>query len=310
MSVLSKKRSLFLSLTFLCTLLSFARLYRDGDVPILSLTVGRFIPNVFHNHRYSGKSYATRISLWQKSGELQKQRNSSAQPCECTCHSLNTTNPREDKDTGTRRSPYIAPGPSKVQELVPMKVLQKHLTLKELDGLQYLDHTSLSHYYQCSPSSNPLVPTHNSNDKRCQKRKFLSQRKSLTALVSFHGSGNTWLRHLLEQATGIFTGSIYCDGVLKILFPGESVVSGNVIAVKTHHADTRELPKDVQLETGQQLYDRAIVVVRNPFDALVSEANRRWNSNRSVNSHLGLADETTFISKLLCESFSCPCTNY
>ena len=31
------------------------------------------------------------------------------------------------------------------------------------------------------------------------------------ALASFPGSGNTWLRHMLEGASGIFTGSRYKD---------------------------------------------------------------------------------------------------
>ena len=31
------------------------------------------------------------------------------------------------------------------------------------------------------------------------------------ALASFPGSGNTWLRHTLEGACGIFTGSRYKD---------------------------------------------------------------------------------------------------
>ena len=31
------------------------------------------------------------------------------------------------------------------------------------------------------------------------------------ALASFPGSGNTWLRHMIEGATGIFTGSRYKD---------------------------------------------------------------------------------------------------
>lgn len=31
------------------------------------------------------------------------------------------------------------------------------------------------------------------------------------ALASFPGSGNTWLRHMLESASGIFTGSRYKD---------------------------------------------------------------------------------------------------
>ena len=31
------------------------------------------------------------------------------------------------------------------------------------------------------------------------------------ALASFPGSGNTWLRHMIEGSTGIFTGSRYKD---------------------------------------------------------------------------------------------------
>ena len=124
----------------------------------------------------------------------------------------------------------------------------------------------------------------------------MNQRSSLVALASFHGSGNTWVRHLLEQATGIFTGSIYCDPGLKVAFPGESVVSGNVIVIKTHRSDSVELPDDVKLNTRKTYYDKAIVIVRDPYDALVSEANRRWNSKHSVNNHLGVADDTTFIS--------------
>ena len=31
------------------------------------------------------------------------------------------------------------------------------------------------------------------------------------ALASYPGSGNTWLRHMIEGATGIFTGSRYKD---------------------------------------------------------------------------------------------------
>ena len=149
-----------------------------------------------------------------------------------------------------------------------------------------------------------------STEKVCRTRKFMNRKEPITALVSFHGSGNTWVRYLIEQATGVYTGSIYCDQILKGTFSGESVASGNVIVVKTHHADTRELPKDVQLETGKTEYDKAIILVRNPFDALVSEANRRWNRNRRVNNHVGLAEETAFISKLYqfyCKGRYCYC---
>ena len=38
-------------------------------------------------------------------------------------------------------------------------------------------------------------------------------------LASFPGSGNTWVRLLLEDASGFYTGSVYADGSLgKIEF--------------------------------------------------------------------------------------------
>lgn len=191
--------------------------------------------------------------------------------------------------------PYIAPGPSELQPLVPMSILNKSVHFDSLNGLKYLDHTSLSRFYQCHPSDS--IDVHGPHVKTCSERSFRGPNSPLVALVSFHGSGNTWLRYLLEQATGYFSGSIYCDGVLKKDFLGEAVASGNVVVIKTHHADARTLPKDVQISTGRERYHKAIVLVRNPYDALVSEANRRWNSNRSVNSHVGVAVETSFISK-------------
>merc|ERR1712079_577318 len=35
------------------------------------------------------------------------------------------------------------------------------------------------------------------------------------ALVSYPGSGNTWMRYLLQQSTGILTGSVFPDPSLK-----------------------------------------------------------------------------------------------
>jgi hypothetical protein len=49
----------------------------------------------------------------------------------------------------------------------------------------------------------------------------------VVALASFPGSGNTWVRYLLQQATGILTGSVYKDyALLKNGFPAENVVNG------------------------------------------------------------------------------------
>ena len=57
-----------------------------------------------------------------------------------------------------------------------------------------------------------------------------------TLLVSYPGSGNSWVRQLLETTTGIYTGSDRdCDvDYIKEGMLGEGIVSENVIAVKFH----------------------------------------------------------------------------
>lgn len=268
-NVAIRKHILLAVFTFLCALVSLVGYCWDGSIPILMISSS-------FNHRTI-------------SDAMGGYRGISAS-CHCMCPRRRNDSTRDDP------TPYIAPGPSKVQELVPLKVLKKKVDFRELKGLSHLDHVSLSRYYQCQAASMLLLPD-NRNEKRCKERTFLDRKGPIVALISFHGSGNTWVRHLLEQATGVFTGSIYCDGGLKIVFPGESVCSGNVIAVKTHHTDTTDLPKDIQMAMGKQRYDKAILIVRNPFEALLSEANRRWNFKRSVNNHVGVADETAFVSK-------------
>lgn len=52
-------------------------------------------------------------------------------------------------------------------------------------------------------------------DTRCTDRRFLpTKSKAFVALSSFPGAGNTWVRHLIEHATGFYTGSYYFDGTL------------------------------------------------------------------------------------------------
>lgn len=86
------------------------------------------------------------------------------------------------------------------------------------------------------------------------------------ALASFPGSGNTWLRYLLQQATGLLTGSVYKDyALLKNGFPAELVVNGSVLVVKTHEFGPN----------ARKPFDRVVLLVRNPFASLQAEFNRR-----------------------------------
>lgn len=117
---------------------------------------------------------------------------------------------------------------------------------------------------------------------KCKKPHLSQTPLPLTALASFPGSGNTWVRHILQQATGILTGSIYNDKVLKIMgFPGENIQNSSVLVVKTHDYGRNETQK----------YQRAILILRNPKDALLAEFNRLRGG------HIGFARKEDFTKK-------------
>ncbi|XP_070548732.1 sialate:O-sulfotransferase 1-like [Ptychodera flava] len=107
------------------------------------------------------------------------------------------------------------------------------------------------------------------------------------ALISAPGSGNTWLRHLIEQATGIYTGSVFVDPELYdsgFLGEYDDWDSGRTIVVKTHTRNYHQMKR----------YPAAILLMRNAYTAIVTECNRmltlqkhttfvEWNSE-TVNS--------------------------
>ncbi|KFO20342.1 WSC domain-containing protein 1 [Fukomys damarensis] len=122
-------------------------------------------------------------------------------------------------------------------------------------------------------------------DTRCTDRRFLpSKSKVFVALSSFPGAGNTWARHLIEHATGFYTGSYYFDGTLYNKgFKGEKDHwrSRRTICVKTHESGKREI----------EMFDSAILLIRNPYRSLVAEFNRKCAG------HLGYAPDRNWKSK-------------
>jgi len=91
-----------------------------------------------------------------------------------------------------------------------------------------------------------------------------------TMLVSFPGSGNSWVRQLLESTTGIYTGSVFCDlDYIKNGMIGEGIHSQNVLAIKYHFGKPPPLP-----------FKKIIYIIRNPYDAIIAEYKRWYQSDR------------------------------
>ncbi|XP_065185259.1 uncharacterized protein LOC135815843 [Sycon ciliatum] len=93
------------------------------------------------------------------------------------------------------------------------------------------------------------------------------------ALVSLPGSGNTWMRFLLEQSTGIYTGSVYYDNKLYLAgLLGENVTLPAVSVVKYHTGSTSSHPWYCP---DSHNIGAAVLLVRNPYYATLSEYNRK-----------------------------------
>lgn len=104
-------------------------------------------------------------------------------------------------------------------------------------------------------------------------------------LTSFPGSGNTWARTLVEDITGYYTGSVYVDKSLGregLLGEYEDPHNGRTIAIKAHGMNGM-----AKKAAG------VILLIRNPFDAMLSEFNRRESAD-----HTGSADISLFNTTL------------
>ena len=149
--------------------------------------------------------------------------------------------------------------------------LQTKDVMKQMGVSNLTSKTSQQQFLNCSgiailggqlKSSISIPPSH----QHCKKMSFRSSGPTV-ALGSFPGSGNSWVRQLLESATGVYTGALYCDGsYIEAGMIGEGVTTENVIAIKTH---------DWPYAAKQLLnHDKAIYIVRSPFGSILSEHNR------------------------------------
>ena len=123
------------------------------------------------------------------------------------------------------------------------------------------------------------------SSQHCKHMSFKSS-GPIVALASFEGSGNSWVRQLLESATGIYTGSVYYDpAYIKVGMIGENINTKNVLVVKVHGSPSK-------VKRVMHIV-KAIYIIRNPFGVILTEHNRNTakiskmlDKNYTGNTHL------------------------
>lgn len=124
----------------------------------------------------------------------------------------------------------------------------------------------------------------------------------IVGLASYPSSGNTWLRYLIEGATGYFTGSMYNDvAIAHKGYYGEGIAydSGMTVAIKSHGfttgnyslaVATGKLSKEERQQHNHitELNSTAILLIRNPFKAIIG------HRNLDEGGHTGHAKELSF----------------
>ena len=177
------------------------------------------------------------------------------------------------------REAYIRTlSPLQIEDLI-RKIGVDNLTT-EISRQQFLSCSGTS-ILQSNPARIP--PSH----QHCKKMSFKSS-GPVVALGSFPGSGNSWVRQLLESATGIYTGAVYCDkSYIEKGMIGEGVTTENVITVKSHAS-----PKIAKQVIN---HDKAIYIVRNPFGSILANYNRLLGKKyANVSSSVGASH--TFVA--------------
>ena len=113
----------------------------------------------------------------------------------------------------------------------------------------------------CQASKPFIQPLAGRACRKPEEMRFLrnDEVRGVYLLHSFPGSGNTWVRQIIEELTGVFTGSIYCDRLLTASgMWGEGMDTEYVSVVKNHMPSYR--------------FKRSalIGIVRNPYHAIMS----------------------------------------
>jgi hypothetical protein len=107
--------------------------------------------------------------------------------------------------------------------------------------------------------------------------------RPLVALASFPGSGNTWVRILLEKSTRLRTGSEYYDRALVragLVAEGAEYMH-RTTCFKTHYP----LQWGSNSQQKAPTFKRFVWVIRHPLDAALSYASYSLSASRTAHNN-------------------------
>ena len=168
----------------------------------------------------------------------------------------------------------------------------------ETNCLEFLSKSDTMHLKRCGQMTSEKQSGVKIEQSTCT---FLPYKdRTPVALSSPPGSGNTWLRGLLERATGVCTGYGLCDTEMRARgFLGEQIVSGKVLVVKTHSIIPQWVGERVRV-SWEGSYGSAVLLIRNPVQAVIAEWNRimtlemKKNGTQTNGSHINVVSEAIF----------------
>ena len=198
----------------------------------------------------------------------------------------------DDLNSQTSGKEYIESLPSsQVSYMVTQMVGVSNLTSRKAKE-QFLKCAGFTILQELELSQlNSTIPIPESQ-QHCKQKSFKSS-GPVVALVSYPGSGNSWVRQLLESATGIYTGAVYCDpAYVEAEMIGEGVQTNNVLAIKLHQE-----PFDANQFLDNE---KAIYIVRSPFGAILAENNRFEGGSHTLEADYNYSMYTVCICTYVC----------
>ena len=169
------------------------------------------------------------------------------------------------------------------QNTIASPTLKKQSNCPYLPCPNYLNQEDLARFEDCQRKSNLYYERSEPQATKCRFRKGYSITSYyLAALASSPSAGIDRLRSILQETTGICTGSDTCDTDLRLKgMAGENVVSTAVLVVKTnafpsvHDNVQLPVPRTSSKHDAVPVYDSVIFVLRNPYQFMLEEWSRR-----------------------------------